>query len=620
MAKAKLRRVSKTELEFTHPNGQTVQRFPFTYEDTLKIRDWCKENKVGVIVEDKLKEWIKNETAKRSWPFESINLETPLGQALSNRSFQRDGIKFINKHRQVLVADEPGLGKTLQSMSSVVESGLTGSILVVAPKTAAYVTWPSELAAWFAEVAPFDEWIILGGKMSALQRVRSMRRILRWDMGKDRIGPRQWVIVSPNYLRLKYKLDNRKNFIYDEHKDKVIEPVREALPALVAIDWAAIIIDEAHQTLAGAVGDLKKQSAQRQGLGMLEVKENGLRIALSGTPFRGKHENLWGILNWLYPEKYTAYWKWVEQHFFVYVDPITNARIVGDIKDEKKLSDELDGIMIRRTKQEVAKELPRKRYGGTPLALPAGKPGPIAVWLEMQGQQKKNYESIVKSAMAELDGGTLMVNGVLAEMIRLKQVANSSGFMGGDNEFFPTFPSNKFDWIVDFLADRGIDGNGPGASKVIIASQFTKHIDLFAKRLRDKHNIDVFTLTGKTSADQRVLLQKQFQSNEMPDGSPAPDVFLLNTLAGGVSLTLDRADDVVLIDSTFNHDDQEQVEDRAHRLSRLDHNVTIWNLCSTNSIDESIAQHTYKMDGSIKSILDGPRGIDFARLLLSDAL
>ncbi len=619
MAKAKLRRISKSELEFSLPDG-TSKRYPFTYEDTLKIRDYCKENKVGVIVEDKLKEWIKNETAKRNWPFESIKQDTALGGALLNRSFQRDGIKFINDHRSVLVADEPGLGKTLQSMGAVIECGISGSILVTAPKTAAYVTWPNELVTWLKDVAPYDEWIIIGGKMTPLQRVRAMKQILKWDMGKGRIGPRQWVIISPNYLRMKYKLDGRKNFLYDDDKNKIIEPIREALPALTAIDWAAIIVDEAHQTLAGAVGDIKKQSAQRQGLGMLEVKENGLRIALSGTPFRGKHENLWGILNWLFPDKYTAYWKWVEKHFFVYIDPITNARIVGDIKDEKKLADELSMVMIRRTKQEVAKELPRKRYGGTPLVLPSGKPGPIAVWLEMHGQQRKNYESIVKSAMAELDGGSLMVNGVLAEMIRLKQFANSSGFMGGDKEFFPTFPSNKFDWIVDFLKDRGIDGNGPGESKVIIASQFTKHIDLFAKHLRDKNGISVFTLTGKTTAEERIALQKHFQENKMPDGSPAPDVFLLNTLAGGVSLTLDRADDVIIVDSTFNNDDQEQVEDRAHRLSRLDHNVTIWNLCSANSIDESIAQHTYKMDGSIKKILDGERGIDFARLLLSDAM
>lgn len=620
MKKAKLRRVTADEIELTAPNGKSRKRFPFTYEDTLKVRDLCKEKGWRVTVEPKLKEWIKNETVQRNWPFDLIPKESELGKALTTRDFQRTGVKFISKHKSVLVADEPGLGKTLQSISAVIESGCTGSILVVAPKTAAYVTWPAELQTWVHEVAPYDEWIIMGGKMTKLERVRAMKRVIKWDLGKGRIGPRQWVIVSPNYLRIKPKVDPiTGNFIYDENKEKIYKPVREAMPALLAIDWAAIIVDEAHQTLAGATGNIKKQSAQRQGLGLLELKDGGLRIALSGTPFRGKHENLWGILNWLYPEKYTSYWSWVSKHFNVYQDEFTGQSKVGELKDEKKLADELRHIMIRRTKQEVAKELPRKRYGGTPLVLPDGKPGPIAVWLPMSAQQQKAYDAMVQAAMVELEGGTLQANGVLAEMIRLKQFANSYGFMGGMDEFFPTFPSNKFDWIVDFLTDRGIDGKGGATTKVIIASQFTKHIDLFADRLREKHKIPVFTLTGKTNAAERIRLQRDFQRGYLDDGSPAPDVFMLNTKAGGTSLTLDAADDVILIDSTFNAEDQEQVEDRAHRISRM-HNVTIWNLASTNSIDESILRNTWKMDMSIKKILDGERGIDFAKMLLKDAM
>lgn len=620
MSKARLYRLNKTELELIAPNDEGRERFSFDYDTTLKIRDLCKERGWRVSVEPRLKEWIKNETAKQNWEFDLIPPESPLGIALSHRSFQRDGVDFTTKHKNVLIADEPGLGKSLQAISSVIQSGTTGSVLIVAPKTAVFVTWPHELETWFNDVAPYDEWVIIGGHMTPLERIRAVKRALRWDMGKDRIGPRQWVIVSPNYLRIKAKTDRRGNFEYNDDGTKIYKPVREAIPALLAFDWKAIIVDEAHQTLAGATGDVKKQSAQRQGLGLLETSDDALRIALSGTPFRGKHENLWGILNWLYPNKFRHYWPWIDRHFQVFIDPLTNARIVGDVKDMDKLQKELSDIMIRRTKHEVAKELPPKRYGGTPLILGNGKPGPIAVWLNMFGQQEKAYKSMVASAMAELEGGTLMANGVLAEMVRLKQFANSYGFIGAQDTFFPTFPSNKFDWIVDFLAERGIDGNGPGESKVIIASQFTKHVDLFADRLREQHNIPVFSLTGKTSSDERVRLQRDFQMGTMDSGEPAPDVFFINTLAGGTAITLDAADDVVIIDSTFNHDDQEQVENRAHRLSRLDHNVTIWNLASAHSIDESIARHTYKMDRSIKQILDGERGIELAKLILGDAL
>lgn len=620
---ASLKRVdNEIEFVYSHPTkGERRQRVPLTYENTEKARDYCLKNSLQLEIDSDLKEWIKTETLRRNWPLDMIPFDSKLGQALSHRSFQREGIEFMNQQRNVLVADEPGLGKTLQAMGAVIESGCTGSILVVAPKSAAYVTWPHELASWLHEVAPYDEWIVIGGNMTKLERIRAQKRVLRWDLGKGRIGPRQWVIVSPNYLRFRVKVDWRGNYVRDEDGNKIVKPVREAMSSLLAIDWGAVIIDECHQTLSGATGNVKNQSAQRQGLGLLSVKDDGLRIAVSGTPFRGKHENLWGTLNWLKPQQYTSYWSWVDKHFYVYVDPMTNQRVVGDLRNEKKLSNELKDIMIRRTKQEVAKELPRKRYGGTPLVLDkSGKEGPIAVWLDMFGQQKRAYEAMVQAAMVELEGGTLMANGVLAEMIRMKQFANSYGFMGGSDEFFPCFPSNKFDWIVDFLKERGIDGSGPGESKVIIASQFTKHVDLFSDRLEKKLGIPCFTLTGRTSDKERIRLQRDFQRGTTDSGEPSPDVFFINTRAGGVSLTLDAADDVILIDSTFNPEDQEQVEDRAHRLSRLDHNVTIWNLCSTNSIDESIARHCYKMDTSIKKILDGERGIDFARLLFRDAM
>jgi len=622
---AYLKRISKTQLELSSSNG--TERFPFSYDEARHIWLDCQAVGIKLRFEPKLKEWLKAETAKhdnyerrkKEWEFECIPFESSLGQALSHRNFQRQGVEFAIQNKDILIADEAGLGKTLEAIGAIVEANITGSILIVAPKTAAYVTWPAELARWLPEVAPYDEWIIIGGKMTQLERVREVKRVIRWDLGKGRIGPRQWVVVSPNYLRLKPKVDYRGRFVYDDNGEKIIKPVREAFPALLTIDWAAIIVDECHQTLSGAAGEIKNQSAQRQGLGLLSIQENGLRIAMSGTPFRGKHENLWGTLNWLRPNDFRAYWSWVYNHFWVYQD-YNGVRQVGGLRDEKKFAEEVKNLMIRRTKAEVAPELPQKLYGGTPL-WPNKKDdqGPVAVWLEMFGPQKKSYESMAAQAMAELEGGTLMANGVLAEMVRLKQFADSHGFIGAADEFFPNFPSNKFDWLLDFFEDRGIDGNGPGESKVIVASQFTKIINLFAKRLKEKLSIPCFVLTGETNEKERERIQREFQRGRSEDGGPVPDVVLLNTKAGGTSLTLDAADDVVILDQTFNSDDQLQVEDRAHRISRV-HHVNIWYLASQNSIDESIARHTYRMETSIKKILDGERGMDFAKILLRDAM
>jgi Zierdtviridae DNA helicase len=614
MPHAYMKKTSETELEVTFPNGKR-RTYPFTYEQTYKLHLQAKEKGVTLEVERTLKEWIKAETLRRNWPFTMIPYESELGSKLAERKFQRRNIQFATQHRNILIADEPGLGKTATTIASIIENDITGSILVVPPKTGCE-TWDKELTRWLPEIAPYDVWIVIGGHQSPLQRVDELIRVVQWDLGKNRIGPRQWVIVSPNYLRMEVALDPFGNFVYDDDGQKVIKPVREALPELLAIDWAAIIVDEAHQTLSGAVGNIKKQSKQRQGLGMLETKDNAMRIAISGTPFRGKPQNLWGILNWLYPARYRSYWGWIDEYFIV-EDGINNSRVIGPPKPHKRLAmtAELAPIMIRNTKAEVAHDLPLKRYGGTPLVV-HGMRGPIGVQIEMYGSQLRAYREMEQVAMTELEEGRLTANGILAQTIRLKQFANSYGFLGGkDDIFFPTFPSNKFDWIVNFLTERGIDGKGPGVSKVLIASQFTKQIDLFAKRLREHHKIPVFTLTGKTNTAERKQIVDDFQRGTLESGEPAPDVFMINTKAGGVSITLDAAEEVIIIDQTWIPDDQEQVENRVHRISKP-HNVTIWNLYSTNTVDDLwIAGRSYQMEGTVKQILDGPRGIEFAKLL-----
>ncbi len=545
------------------------------------------------------------------------------------------GARFAMKHRRVLIADQPGLGKTIQSIAAVVGSKTTGSVLVVAPKTPAFVTWPAELARWLADISPDDVLHAITGNLNKPERLGVVRNAIHWHLnntGENATGKRQWVIVSPNYLRFRWELDGNKNFVYDSNGDKILLPVREAIKPLLYIDWSAVIVDEAHETLAGATGNVKKQSAQSLGLRQLSLVDNGLLMALSGTPFRGKHENLWGILNWLDPKQYPdgnhggkgtlPYWRWIHKHFEVYHDDVYDQDIIGNLRSEAGLSQELKGYMIRRTKKQVLPDLPEKFYGGTPL-YPNKKPpadiklpakvaawydqnNPIAVWLPMDGAQHKAYQQMKKEAMADLEGGTLLANSILAEMTRLKQFANSAGYLNSAGEFVPSLPSNKFDWVLEFLKERGIDGPEPSGARVVIASQFTRHINLFAQELRDKHKIPCYVLTGQTQAKDRMLMQQAFQEGKTASGDVSPEVFLINTKAGGVGITLDAADDMVVVDSTHNVDDQVQLEDRIHRISRI-HQVSIWNLASKGTIDQQILKATRQTGRSLKRILDTPQ-------------
>lgn len=510
-----------------------------------------------------------------------------LADAATSRPFQTVGIKFCAYNKSSLLADEPGLGKTIQSIGAMIEADVKGPILVAAPKTAALVTWPEEIKKW----SPGDRVTLAtgGNKPQRREVIEQFNEELDYDWASNEgaYSARHWIIINFEMLRVKYRLDDRRQFV---KVDDILTNNKEAdveYPELLENEWAGIIIDESHKVLVAKSADPKSFTQVRAGIGLLAETEDCIKIAMSGTPQRGKNEKLWGTLNWLQPKVYTSYWKFIDKFFETYKD--LYAVSVGDVKDEAKLYKELSGLMIRRTKGEVVKELPPKQY--------------VEINLPMSDKQQKAYNQMVGEAMAELEEGEVSAVGILAEMTRLKQFAGAYGKIE-DGMLTSSTPSNKLDWLVEWLDERR-----DSDSKVIVASQFTRLINMFRDELKNE-GWDAHVLTGETPASERARMQKEFQA----DGGPR--VFLLNTNAGGVSLTLDAADDVIILDQTWNPDDQTQVEDRAHRVSRVDHNVTVWNLVSKESIEESIRDKNSEKEFAYKSIIDGQRGVDFAKSIL----
>lgn len=587
--------------------------------DTLKdIRAFSHKHGGKIVIEPELVKWIKEEkeryanllkpddfTADTSAWLPRLRAERPsLFKAICTWPHQVPGVAFMVGQKATLLADQPGLGKTIQTLAAIAELDIRGPILVVAPRTAVNVTWPEEIAQWLG----LDERIVtINGTMKPEERKLALKETIR-IMKLDPLE-RIWVLCGPNYLRIKADVDAAGNYVKDVKGKKIIRTVNEGIAELFSIKWSAIIVDESHQTLAGATGNKKKQSAQRVGLGALDLRRNGLRIAISGTPFRGKTENLWGTLNWLYPSKYTSYWAWVRRHYGIVN---TGSRFGSGISkgtqiiNEKRFYGELKPIMVRRTKREVAKDLPPKMYGGHHLD-PSDPASPVAVWLRMTPTQAQQYDRIVNDALIAIDamGDTINVNGVLSEMIRMKQVANANlDLQMWSGKIGPCMPSNKANWIVDFLKDRIEAG-----TKTIVASQFTQFIEMLSGEL-DKIGISHYVYTGKTNDSERMRIKREFQTTH------GDMVILLNTKSGGVSLTLDAADDVIVCDQTWIPDDQEQVEDRAHRVSRM-HNVTIWNLASLDTIDEDVAVTNAEREDAIVDILDRQRGISYVKSLIT---
>lgn len=608
--------------------SEKVWTYPLDWNTCLGLRDvWGKSLRVGT----ELASWArvakadfeKMHAMQGADSAELVELEgvaPKLAAAVASRSFQQVGAAFIATGRRVILGDQPGMGKTLETMAGIIEAGITGPILVFAPPTAIESTWKREIEEWLGETG--DTVFCAVGTKAQRQKV-----FTDFATSFSPAGTRVWLICNIEMVRTWVgeicganlcKAGKSRNAIEKsqarscEMRSAHKEITETQYPELFLVKWGAIVVDESHRALITQSTNLKKMTQVRIGMARLPLLPNGLKVALSGTPMRGKPKNFWGTLNWLRPEVYTSAWRWYETWFDV-TDTGYGLNVSKDVKEgkEEAFAHEMQSIMMRRTKAECMKDLPPKTY--------------VDVWLPMEGKQKKAYQSMAKSATAILDGKTLISNGVLAEMTRLKQFATTSGriettmtarvdsdgfaHIDEQNHLHPELPSNKFDWIVEFLAERGIEKDDPfGTAQVVIASQFTKVINVFAEALRNMV-IEVSVLTGETKPSARAGLIADFQAGK------GPRVFLLNTYAGGVSVTLDAADDLVLVDRTWIPDNEEQVEDRIHRASRI-HNVTIYSLGSKGTIEEWIAEQNLSLEEIQKRLMDGSRGVDFARKLL----
>lgn len=515
-----------------------------------------------------------------------MRLAPDMAKAMYNRGFQTVAAVWGATNRTYLLADVPGLGKTVEAFAGLLEGNIhTGRVLVIAPKTAVRLTWEHEVNKWFP--AGMARVFVAQGTRAEREQVLDAYRSFKAD--------HQLAFLIINAEMVRWRKANERKGIKEEIQ----------YPQLFDITWDAIIGDEVHKYLMRSNPRSDNVSQVGYGFQQLRHAEDGMRIALTGTPMKGKPKNLWPTLHWLRPATYTSQWSWMGRYYKWQASEYTQSgKVFTDelLEDaELHLAQDLKTIMLRRTKDELHK------------INPSWAPPPktyIEVFVDLTPAERKAYRRIENDAEIHFKNQIMTVNGLLAEMTRLKQAAGSTLAIEDGNVRL-ALPSAKVEWLLDdFLPSRGITGDlktEQGQNKVIIASQFTQWINLAHNALLEA-GISCFKLTGQTSDGERERQVRAFQDNPK-----SARVFLLNTNAGGVSLTLDAADDVVIIDETWNPDDQIQVEDRVHRTSRTDHYVNVTYVRARGTIEEDIAAANEYKDQLQHSILDAARGIEWAR-------
>jgi len=524
---------------------------------------------------------------------------------VSGRAWQPTGVAWLSEARRGVLGDTPGLGKTVQSIAAMVESEVRGPILVLAPTVSLRNVWLPEIQQW----APNDRVVAVGGTRK--QREKSIGDYLAAVQKEPK--RRHWILCNYHMLRL-------ENATRDAHGSRVPGATR-MWPFLFDMDWEGIICDEGQRYLLTRTSKAKDQSSQRSGAGKLIVANNGFKLVLSGTPFRGRPENYWGILNWLWPKNYPGYWSWVEQYFEILDDGMGS--LLVEIADSKRADwdEDLDATMLRRTDTEVRPDRPDRVYPGYPLKL--DKPNsPHKIWLEMEPKQARAYDDMRRMAEVRLDSGLLIGNGVLSELTRLRQFASSycdlrevkrntrDGMMIED-VVFPIMPSNKYDWLLDWLDDRGIVNDEDGDCKIVVASQYTKLLKMFHEQLaKDKVKTELI-IGGQPQANYNNI--ERFMHPQHP-----LRVLLINTHSGGESITLDIADEMVILDDTWIPDDTEQLERRIDRPAGRDKKLgaTYWHVRTRGTIEEHIANLNQDRADLQHELLDGRRGVGLAKRMV----
>jgi hypothetical protein len=539
----------------------------------------------------------------------------PLGRWMSDEerdeamkreaSFQAADVAFMAYSDNPLNGNHPGLGKTPETIAAVFEAKLDdGPMLVIAPKSALEATWLTELEEW----QPHPVYVSTGSK------ARKQAIIEAFEDEVVAPGFSGWLVVNPDQVRYRENFEPCDYHCGRGMSPKMKKEMRKCpscvvsnvseFPTIHGTPWNVIVIDECHK---GAVRNPNTLTAK--GMFGLKVKEGGKRIALTGTPMGGKIINLWGILHYLNPTVFTSKWRWADQ----WTDVASNdyGKTIGEsIKhcpahfghnDEeegrpdcvrcREIEDAfynmLAPYMTRRTKAEALPWLPAKQF--------------VPLWVDFSSEKaRKQYEEFNNDSMTMIESMPVTAMSVLDEYTRLKQF--SFGYhvhRESDGKLVPTEDSGKLDALQEKLEELGI-WDGSTDEQAVIFSQFSEVVDLIHGWL-NKQGVPTTKITGAISGSkQRGKIKEDFQSGE------GARVIVMTTTAGGVSITLDRASNVFIMDETWDPDDQEQAEDRCHRASRL-HQVTVYYIRTKGTIEEMIAERTGTKFARNVRVLDARR-------------
>ncbi|CAD5262816.1 MULTISPECIES: DEAD/DEAH box helicase [unclassified Imperialibacter] len=425
------------------------------------------------------------------------------------RPYQLQGLTWLNVLDEFnfggCLADDMGLGKTIQIIAFILalkEKHGSSTHILVAP-TSVIHNWHNEIERF----APTLKTVSFHGP----HRLRIIPKFKDYDLV---ITTYHTLVNDITYLR-KYQ------FHY-------------------------AFLDESH--------NIKNLASQRNKAARMLKSKN--RVILTGTPLENHSFDLYAQLSFACPGLLGSR-TYFRNTYAMAIDKFQHKHSILDLQQR------ISPFILRRTKKEVATELPEKTE--------------MVLYCDMEAEQRKTYDArekelrdLIESTNNEQLLKTPMY--ALRGITQLRQICNSPLLLGEEKEYGDS--SAKIDTLMEQL--RNITGD----HKVLVFSQFVSMLNLIEKELAKEH-IGYTMLTGSTTNREEVV--SQFQNDVHAR------VFLISLKAGGTGLNLTEADYVFLVDPWWNPAVEDQAIDRSYRIGQ-DKRVIAIRLICRNTVEEKIQQ------------------------------
>jgi len=436
------------------------------------------------------------------------------------RPYQREGLGWLEFLRNFsfggCLADDMGLGKTVQVLALLEERRLLR-----------------------AEHASSSNGNGTSKKLGPSLVVAPRSLIFNWVEEARRFSPQLRVIDHTGTTRAKTQdAFNNTDLVLTTYGT-----MRNDIAFLKDVAFDYVVLDEAQ-----AIKNASSESAKASRL--LSASH---RLALSGTPVQNHLGELWSLFEFLNPGMLGS---------AKVLQMTASASQKVDHETKTLLSRALRPFILRRTKAQVAKELPQRVEQ--------------TIHCELDASQRKLYDELREHYRQSLlmriatEGIKKSKIQILEALLRLRQAACHPGLIDKEKT---DLGSAKLDSLLPQLAEV-MDGG----HKALVFSQFTSFLSIVRKRL-DADKVHYEYLDGRTRDRQAVVDRFQNDKN--------CKLFLISLKAGGVGLNLTAAEYVFLLDPWWNPAVEAQAIDRAHRIGQT-RQVFAYRLIAKDTVEEKV--------------------------------